>query len=147
MPVTILFFFNDTATTEIYTLSLHDALPISIFGGSANSSGAFSISALATFPDRCASRPASSANASKMANVVGPSRMPNQAIVVGSCCTKPCPSGRYFGTLFSLPGFASSLTSNAFVVMSLWGSYLGFILCRLESDIVTVRVFHNYYGQ
>src|SRR5256885_3946282 len=26
-----LFFFNDTATTEIYTLSLHDALPISRF--------------------------------------------------------------------------------------------------------------------
>src|SRR2546427_10713100 len=26
------FFFNDTATTEIYTLSLHDALPI-LFGG------------------------------------------------------------------------------------------------------------------
>src|SRR5687768_18326235 len=25
------FFFNDTATTEIYTLSLHDALPISYF--------------------------------------------------------------------------------------------------------------------
>src|SRR5690348_18416383 len=25
------FFFKDTATTEIYTLSLHDALPISIF--------------------------------------------------------------------------------------------------------------------
>src|SRR6202008_5206639 len=25
-----LFFFNDTATTEIYTLSLHDALPICI---------------------------------------------------------------------------------------------------------------------
>ena len=24
----ISFFFNDTATTEIYTLSLHDALPI-----------------------------------------------------------------------------------------------------------------------
>src|SRR3712207_8623248 len=29
------FFFNDTATTEIYTLSLHDALPISnLFGAS-----------------------------------------------------------------------------------------------------------------
>src|SRR3989441_12377359 len=27
------FFFNDTATTEIYTLSLHDALPISMCGG------------------------------------------------------------------------------------------------------------------
>src|SRR2546422_11578667 len=26
------FFFNDTATTEIYTLSLHDALPICIPG-------------------------------------------------------------------------------------------------------------------
>src|SRR2546430_17536771 len=25
----LIFFFNDTATTEIYTLSLHDALPIS----------------------------------------------------------------------------------------------------------------------
>src|SRR6201997_4021516 len=29
-PYTTLFFFNDTATTEIYTLSLHDALPIFI---------------------------------------------------------------------------------------------------------------------
>src|SRR3712207_9499126 len=27
------FFFNDTATTEIYTLSLHDALPILIAAG------------------------------------------------------------------------------------------------------------------
>src|SRR5216683_8091678 len=27
------FFFNDTATTEIYTLSLHDALPISPVSG------------------------------------------------------------------------------------------------------------------
>src|ERR1035437_10750955 len=31
--VSILFFFNDTATTEIYTLSLHDALPIFIGEG------------------------------------------------------------------------------------------------------------------
>src|SRR5712664_2474336 len=30
---TILFFFTDTATTEIYTLSLHDALPIYIGRG------------------------------------------------------------------------------------------------------------------
>src|SRR6266567_8143045 len=27
--IVLCFFFNDTATTEIYTLSLHDALPIS----------------------------------------------------------------------------------------------------------------------
>src|SRR2546422_9365038 len=31
------FFFNDTATTEIYTLSLHDALPIYRCGGLAHS--------------------------------------------------------------------------------------------------------------
>src|SRR5260370_25741337 len=30
--LSVFFFFNDTATTEIYTLSLHDALPISWFG-------------------------------------------------------------------------------------------------------------------
>src|SRR5437588_7975495 len=29
----LFFFFNDTATTEIYTLSLHDALPISLRAG------------------------------------------------------------------------------------------------------------------
>src|SRR5258707_7415039 len=28
--ISVFFFFNDTATTEIYTLSLHDALPILI---------------------------------------------------------------------------------------------------------------------
>src|SRR3712207_8412427 len=30
--LSVCFFFNDTATTEIYTLSLHDALPISASG-------------------------------------------------------------------------------------------------------------------
>src|SRR5687768_18449640 len=30
--LTFFFFFNDTATTEIYTLSLHDALPILVAG-------------------------------------------------------------------------------------------------------------------
>src|SRR5258708_33132958 len=37
----VFFFFNDTATTEIYTLSLHDALPISLIsrgGGDRNES-------------------------------------------------------------------------------------------------------------
>src|SRR3712207_9476676 len=29
IDIIFFFFFNDTATTEIYTLSLHDALPIS----------------------------------------------------------------------------------------------------------------------
>src|SRR2546430_13331871 len=31
--VLFFFFFNDTATTEIYTLSLHDALPICLLRG------------------------------------------------------------------------------------------------------------------
>src|SRR6478735_12282894 len=33
------FFFNDTATTEIYTLSLHDALPISAAAAGAAAAG------------------------------------------------------------------------------------------------------------
>ena len=37
MIISFSFFFNDTATTEIYTLSLHDALPISIPGRPAGS--------------------------------------------------------------------------------------------------------------
>src|SRR2546430_9225753 len=35
LPHVLFFFFNDTATTEIYTLSLHDALPISLGLGAA----------------------------------------------------------------------------------------------------------------
>src|SRR5947208_4689048 len=33
IPYVFFFFFNHTATTEIYTLSLHDALPISMTPG------------------------------------------------------------------------------------------------------------------
>src|SRR6266850_3960494 len=32
LPISLFFFFNDTATTEIYTLSLHDALPFWVTG-------------------------------------------------------------------------------------------------------------------
>src|SRR3712207_8371791 len=45
MSVCFCFFFNDTATTEIYTLSLHDALPILVpacpAGGSGESGNRF----------------------------------------------------------------------------------------------------------
>src|SRR6266536_2755957 len=44
--MTVIFFFNDTATTEIYTLSLHDALPISTVAGSVASGSS------APVPDR-----------------------------------------------------------------------------------------------
>src|SRR3989442_6373157 len=40
VSVFFFFFFNDTATTEIYTLSLHDALPISAGGARARAAGA-----------------------------------------------------------------------------------------------------------
>src|SRR2546425_7469316 len=38
-PRFLLFFFNDTATTEIYTLSLHDALPICSLAGDGAAAG------------------------------------------------------------------------------------------------------------
>src|SRR5690349_22393571 len=47
------FFFNDTATTEIYTLSLHDALPISACAPrTSESQRAFGVGGRA--PDRAA---------------------------------------------------------------------------------------------
>src|SRR2546422_11365379 len=43
--LSLFFFFNDTATTEIYTLSLHDALPISGPGGRGGSRRAANVRA------------------------------------------------------------------------------------------------------
>src|SRR5258707_14006315 len=43
------FFFNDTATTEIYTLSLHDALPISIPANRSSPASRASLSAACQF--------------------------------------------------------------------------------------------------
>src|SRR2546430_15196278 len=44
----VFFFFNDTATTEIYTLSLHDALPIFVTGMSVIVTGVFMMSRVRT---------------------------------------------------------------------------------------------------
>ena len=44
----LIFFFNDTATTEIYTLSLHDALPI--FRGLAVEMARYGITANSIIP-------------------------------------------------------------------------------------------------
>src|SRR5215204_6721814 len=53
--VRFFFFFNDTATTEIYTLSLHDALPICTASGpEENTSGWWSTSC--TSADRKSTR-------------------------------------------------------------------------------------------
>src|SRR3712207_7223561 len=45
-----IFFFNDTATTEIYTLSLHDALPISAVRPHRNAPGPVACAVVATRP-------------------------------------------------------------------------------------------------
>src|SRR2546430_11251229 len=54
------FFFNDTATTEIYTLSLHDALPICSTSVEPRSSFAFAVvasgSSTATYGCQCGRR-------------------------------------------------------------------------------------------
>src|SRR3712207_8395672 len=66
----LFFFFNDTATTEIYTLSLHDALPISTCSAGSytevacpcssalrrSSSHSSSVLRSASFPDRKSTR-------------------------------------------------------------------------------------------
>src|SRR5215467_16284707 len=50
------FFFNDTATTEIYTLSLHDALPISWRTWTLTGRGRRSSTCTCAAPPRCARR-------------------------------------------------------------------------------------------
>src|SRR3712207_9426691 len=51
------FFFNDTATTEIYPLSLHDALPIWVVTGTEPAASTFAVSLRLR---RCAERSARS---------------------------------------------------------------------------------------
>src|SRR2546430_5019577 len=51
----LFFFFNDTATTEIYTLSLHDALPISYLRAAPGASRASSARCRRSERSRCAS--------------------------------------------------------------------------------------------
>src|SRR2546425_13368982 len=46
----VFFFFNDTATTEIYTLSLHDALPIYLPEHATNCDMPWTVSIFITLP-------------------------------------------------------------------------------------------------
>src|SRR5438034_10189407 len=50
------FFFNDTPTTEIYTLSLHDALPISVGGSRRNWEPVWASRWAPSWPDRKSTR-------------------------------------------------------------------------------------------
>src|SRR2546421_2960911 len=49
------FFFNDTATTEIYTLSLHDALPIS--SAVSGSNGSYTVTASHQYAEESGATP------------------------------------------------------------------------------------------
>src|SRR2546430_13151998 len=60
----LIFFFNDTATTEIYTLSLHDALPISTTAGPCRKEACSAVADPATL-GRCRRRSRSSARRSE----------------------------------------------------------------------------------
>src|SRR5271168_648844 len=96
-------------------------LSLWISGGLANRSPAFafSIKAAATLPLRCASRPASSSNVSKMAKRDGPSWIANHEIVPASAFTQGTAERRKSATSFSFPGFACNGTYSAnFVIAS-----------------------------
>src|SRR5436309_9814081 len=90
----------------------------SIEGDFAKSSDAFSFKPCATLPFRCASRPESSANVSKIPYLDGPILIANHDTVFGSASTNACPACKNFSTSASLPGFASSTTHNAFPFMT-----------------------------
>src|SRR3989449_9666014 len=85
----LFFFFNDTATTEIYTLSLHDALPIS-------SSGAVGR------PPRTSWRYGSTS-----------SRLPGPPYAINSTATRPPPSAAMHPLDDRLEGFHRRLREHA----------------------------------
>src|SRR3984957_5028180 len=82
-------------------------------GALANNSFAFAKSAFAISPLRCAFRPFSSANVSKMPYLPGPILMAYQLIVSGSRSAIGCADFRNSSTSFSLPGWASSCAQIA----------------------------------
>src|SRR5438105_11714629 len=65
MRIFVIFFFNDTATTEIYTLSLHDALPISPVLRSTAPSSPNVLTGLPVFASSSISRPSPVPNRSE----------------------------------------------------------------------------------
>src|SRR5215204_7211048 len=66
MSLFFFFFFNDTATTEIYTLSLHDALPISATPMPVGPASISSTSAPASTRSRVTTEPRSEEHTSEL---------------------------------------------------------------------------------
>src|SRR2546429_1258467 len=88
----VLFFFNDTATTEIYTLSLHDALPICSSGRPCTCSsglGQVSVSGRMRSPRPAASSMAGGCSVRESALAAGNGGM-GWAVMEGNC--RPLPA-------------------------------------------------------
>src|SRR5216683_6021792 len=81
------FFFNDTATTEIYTLSLHDALPI--FGASGSMSGAAICKNRGPQPTSQPTHAPSAPRISKTGNAITRHATPSQATARSSTSPRP----------------------------------------------------------
>src|SRR2546429_9742852 len=103
------FFFNDTATTEIYTLSLHDALPISPFPISILRNCLTRKSAAAP-PESTTSRKQkhpSNYSRKKCATSNPPARKPSSPPTPAACCNSvPAPPS-------TVPTRRSSTSSNS----------------------------------
>src|SRR2546429_9416578 len=85
------FFFNDTATTEIYTLSLHDALPISCpairtnqaLAGACSRNGAW-----VRLPPRVAAQPRAKGNTSCFSLMRSYTRINRHLVDIGALAEK-----------------------------------------------------------
>src|SRR3712207_9548164 len=82
------FFFNDTATTEIYTLSLHDALPILASPHVAGAAAVFLSANPSAPPGQVAAALTSSATSGA---VVGANGTPNLLLYASSGAATPTP--------------------------------------------------------
>jgi len=109
-----------------------------MLGSEARSSGPTDANALATAPERCACRPVSSANVSKIPKVAGPILNAYHLVVAGSCATRSAPCFKNAATSFVLSGFASSVTKSptrsvtvGLLAMYMWRPY------RLIADIAS----------
>src|SRR5574337_2222954 len=100
----LFFFFNDTATTEIYTLSLHDALPISAPSRARTLEAGQGLGRLAQH--RAASRPGLCAIATGRRAGAPPVWKLTRSFPVQACKHPPAASlfSSAFGALGSKPG-------------------------------------------
>src|SRR5271156_6755405 len=108
---------------------------LSISGALANSSSALAKSALAISPVRCALRPFSSANVSKIPYFDGPIFSAYQVVVPGSCTASGWADFRNASTSASLPGFASSCAQIAILSIAVFPPDIG---CGWQSNVTQI---------